>query len=311
MTPNLSNRRQCVQVNGSCSSWEIVISGIPQGTVLGPTLFLLFINDLPECLVNECALFADDTSAYGVGKNSSQLCSTLSLDMKAASNWPKTWGMLFNAEKSEHLSITGNAQNSNSYRIDMESTKIPKVTTHKHLGIIVNSTLSWSDHIKSVYINWARKIGMLKRLKRKLHPSAFKRIYTGAIRPKMEYACTVWSGGSTSKLLDLQRTFCRRHNIQLPSLQKRFDYFTLALFFKVRLHQAPNSLYKLLPPPSSSSGYTFRKISYPVPAVNRSSTLKSFLPRAIILWNALPVELQAMKSVQSFKAALRSHLKLI
>ena len=152
---------------------------------------------------------------------------------------------------------------------------------------------------------------MLKRLKRKLHPSAFKRIYTGAIRPKMEYACTVWSGGPTSKLLDLQRTFCRRHNIQLPSLQKRFDYFTLALFFKVRLHQAPNSLYKLLPPPSSSSGYTFRKISYPVPAVNRSSTLKSFLPRAIILWNALPVELQAMKSVQSFKAALRSHLKLI
>ena len=69
----LSGRRQCVQVNGSCSSWQTVISGIPQGTVLGPTLFLLFI-DLPECLVNECALFADDTSAYGVGKDSSQLC---------------------------------------------------------------------------------------------------------------------------------------------------------------------------------------------------------------------------------------------
>ena len=82
----LSSHRQCVQVNGSCSSWETVISGIPQGTVLGPTLFLLFINDLPECLANECALFADDTSAYGVGKDSSQLCSTLSLDMKAASN---------------------------------------------------------------------------------------------------------------------------------------------------------------------------------------------------------------------------------
>ena len=105
-------------------------------------------------------------------------------------------------------------------------------------------------------LNCAGKIGMLKRLKWKLHPSAFKRIYTGAIRPKMEYACTVWSGRPTSKLVDLQRTFCRRHNIQLPSLQKRFDYFTIALFFKVRIHQAPNSLYKLLPPPSSFSGYT-------------------------------------------------------
>ena len=87
----LSSSRQCVQVNGSCSSWETVISGIPQGTVLGPTRFLLFINDLPECLVNECALFADDTSAYGVG-DSSQLCSTLSLDMKAASIGQKRWG---------------------------------------------------------------------------------------------------------------------------------------------------------------------------------------------------------------------------
>ena len=112
--------------------------------VLEPTFFLLFINDLPECLVYECALFADDTSAYGVGKESSQLCSTLSLDMKAASNWAKTWGMLFNAEKSEHLSITGNAQNSNPCRIDVETTKIPKVITHKHLGITVNNTLSWA-----------------------------------------------------------------------------------------------------------------------------------------------------------------------
>ena len=189
--------------------------------------------------------------------------------------------MFFNAEKSEHLSITGNAQNSNSCRIDMDTTEIPKVTTRKHLGISVNSTLSWSDHIKSVYINCARKIGILKRLKRKLHPWAIKRIYTGAIRPKMEYMYTVWSGGPTSKLVDLQRTFCRRHNIQLPSLQKRFDYFTLALFLKVRIHQAPNSLYKLLPPPSFSLGYTFRKISYPVLAVNRSLTLKSFLPRSM------------------------------
>ena len=180
------------------------------------------------------------------------------LDLKAASNWAKTWGMLFNAVKSDHLSITGNAQNSNSCRIDMETTKIPKVTTHKHLGITVNSTLSWSDHIKSVHItgNCARKIGMLKRLKRNLscifqHSNESTR---EQFRPKMEYACTVWSGGPTSKLVDLQRTFCRRQSIQLPSLQKWFDYFTLALFFKVRIPQAAISLYKLLPPPSSSSG---------------------------------------------------------
>ena len=155
--------------------------------------------------------------------------------------------MLFNAEKSDHLSpmITGNAQNANSCRIDMETTKIP---------------ISAKDGIRVRGVEW--------------------RAYF--------QAC----GLATELSADVRVSNC-------PSLQKRFDYFTLTLFFKVRIHQAANSLYKLLPPPSSSSGYTFRKISYPVPAVNRSSTLKSFLPRAIILWNALPVELQAMKSVHS------------
>ena len=148
------------------SEWKLFVLGNsyiwnPSGNDIGTDPFSsIYFTDLPECLVNECALFADDTSAYGVGKDSSQLCSTLSLDMKAASNWAKTWGILFNAEKSEHLSITGNAQNSNSCRIGMETTKIPKVTTvHKHLGITVNSTPSWSDHIKKrgVIANFCQK----------------------------------------------------------------------------------------------------------------------------------------------------------
>ena len=186
--------------------------------------------------------------------------------MKAASNWAKTWAMLFNTEKSEHLSITGNAQNSNSYRTDMESTKIPKVTTHKHLRITVNSTLSWSDHIKSVYINCARKIGMLKRLKRKLHPSAFKRIYTGAIRTKMEYACTVWSGGPTSKLVDLQRTFCRRHNIQLPSLQKTVRLFDTCIIFQSTHTPSPKFLVQTFASSFILFGLHFSKNLLPCPS---------------------------------------------
>ena len=79
--------------------------------------------------------------------------------------------------------------------------------SHKLLKIAVNSTLNESDHVKRVHINCARKIRMLKRPKRKLHSSAFKRINTGAFRPKMDYACTEWSGGPTSKLLVLQRTY--------------------------------------------------------------------------------------------------------
>ena len=192
----------------------------------------------------------------------------------------------------------------------MGNTKIPKVSSHKHLGVTVQNTLKWTEHIKNIYTTCARKIGILRRLRKKLHPSIFKKIYVGVIRPKLEYGCAIWSGGPTSKLLNLQRTFCRRHHISLPPLQKRFDYFTLMLFFKIRMREAPKYLHNILPDPTSRSGYNFRKSSYPVPTVSRTSTLTSFLPRAIILWNGLPADLQLLTTSNSFKSALKKYLKL-
>ena len=82
------------------------------------------------------------------------------------------------------------------------------------------------------------------------------------------------------------------------------------LFFKIRMRKAPKSLHNILPDPKSRSGYNFRKSSYPVPTVSRTSTLTSFLPRAIILWNGLPAHLQLLTTINSFKSALEKYLKL-
>ena len=83
----------------------------------------------------------------------------------------------------------------------------------------------------------------------------------------MEYACAIWSGGPTAKLKKLQRSFCRSHGVSLPPLQTRFDYFTLMLFYKIRMRLSPQSLQNMLPNPSSHSGYQFRKMPYPIPKV--------------------------------------------
>ena len=142
---------------------------------------------------------------------------------------------------------------------------------------------------------------MLRRLRRTLPNAAIRRIYIGSIRPILEYACPVWCGGPIAKLVKLQESFCRRHHVMLPPVKKRFDYHTFILFYKIKSNLAPAYLTELLPSPSHNSGHTFRKELYPVPLVKKSSSLSSFLPRSIILWNSLPSELQKSSSLSKFK----------
>ena len=125
------------------------------------------------------------------------------------------------------------------------------------------------------------------------------------------YACAVWSGGPTGCLQRLQDSFAKRHSLSLPPLEKRFEYHTLVLFYRVRANLAPAYLSSLVPPlTSTKSGYSFRKESYPVPLTKKSASLNSFLPRAIISWNALPAEVQSSKTLVTFKNRLRAHLSL-
>ena len=164
----------------------------------------------------------------------------------------------------------------------------------RHLPAV---TLTWSDHISSVYTACARMIGILRRLDGTIRSPAMKRIYTAVICPRMEYACAVWSGGPTGCLQRLQDSFAKRHSLSLPPLEKRFEYHTLVLFYRVRANLAPTYLSSLVPPlTSTKSGYSFRKESYPVPLTKKSASLNSFLPRAIISWNALPAEVQSCNS---------------
>ena len=193
----------------------------------------------------------------------------------------------------------------------MGGTCIPRVAVHKHLGVHVNESLAWTDRIDAVYTKCAQRLGILRRLKRRLHRAVLRKIFIGSIQPIFEYACSLWCGGPTARLKNLHASFCRRHNIKLAPLQSRFEYHSLLLFFKMHSNIAPPYLCSLLPSLlSSTSGYGLRKLSYPIPIVKKKSSLSHFLPRTIMLWNALPKSLQECKSIAIFKKKLRSHLHL-
>ena len=147
MSSILMDRQQRVRVNGCLSTSKSPKSGIPQGTVLGPVLFLVYINDLPCSISSDCSIFADDPSVYNTGSNPPSICSMLSKDLNYAANWAAEWGMLFNAEKSEHLAFSTRKSDITSPHVIMNGTQIPQVTSHKHLGVNFNNTLSWQKHV--------------------------------------------------------------------------------------------------------------------------------------------------------------------
>ena len=172
-----ANRRQRVKVGNMHSEWASLSCGIPQGTVLGPTLFLVFINDLPTNLVGKPSIFADDSTVFSRGNNKLETCQALSKDLDSAQDWAVTWGMLFNADKSEWLQITSKhtaAQDDN--RVTMRGQAIPRVKAHNHLGLKVTSTLSWSEHISRTRAKGAQRVGMIRKIRHLLPNHVLKRI---------------------------------------------------------------------------------------------------------------------------------------
>ena len=128
MSSFLMDRQQRVRVNGCLSTPKSPKSGIPQGTVLGPVLFLVYINDLPCSIFSDCSIFARRhlSPVYNTGRKPPSICSMLSKDLNYAADWAAEWGMLFNVEKSEHLAIATRKSDITSPHVTMNGTRIPK-----------------------------------------------------------------------------------------------------------------------------------------------------------------------------------------
>ena len=185
----LSSRKQRVKVNNSYSSWAPVTSGVPQGSVLGPMLFVVFINDLPSVIKTNCKLFADDSKIYGkVNNEADQLL--LQEDLDACYKWANDWKMTFHPKKSKVMHI-GNKNNRYLYLLGHNLISETKKETD--LGILVSDNLSWSEHVANCAKKANRVLGMVKHTFSHMDKEMFISLYQTLIRPQMEYCPQVWS----------------------------------------------------------------------------------------------------------------------
>ena len=184
----LFDRSQCVKVNGTTSDVLPVISGVPQGSILGPLMFLLYVNDLPlTALLSTILMFADDTKCISTNGG----CSNLQKDIYAISGWSKQWRLGFNVKKFVHLCFSKNQEDIHSYHV--EGSIIPTKNSHRDLGVIISANLDWKDHYQHLTASAYRMLGLLRRhFSIKNSVEAKKTLYISIIRSRLTYCSPLW-----------------------------------------------------------------------------------------------------------------------
>ena len=157
----LGNRRQKVVVEGEESDSVPVTSGVPQGSVLGPILFLVYINDLPDDIVSQVRLFADDTAIYLALENKSD-SDKLQRDLDRLQTWEARWDMEFNPSKCQVVRVTS-SRNPLQTQYILHGQVLEAVSSARYLGVDISSNLSWNTHVDRITANANRSLGFIKR----------------------------------------------------------------------------------------------------------------------------------------------------
>jgi hypothetical protein len=192
----LTSRHQSVVLNGATSDSTPVLSEVPQGSVLGPLLFLISVNDLASLSVSDrsqLTLYADDLLFFRPISNYSDYCS-LKDDVAAIETWSLNNSLQFNTSKCKYIIVSRRKTPvTPTTPLLLNGTPIEKVESFKHLGLLISSDLSWSNHMNSICSKAKRILGLLYRGYYNLvDNNTLKQLYISLVRPHTEYGCVVW-----------------------------------------------------------------------------------------------------------------------
>ena len=246
----LGGRTQAVLLEGECSPEVPVTSGVPQGSVLDPLVFLLYINDIPENIQSQVRLFADDTAVYLTVTNTND-SNILQSDLDILQEWERTWNMEFNPSKCQVLHISRARQQIHS-QYTLHGEILESVDCVRYLGVSITNDLCWNTHINQITSKANRTLGFVKRNVRTTNQSVKELAYKTLVRPRVEYVSTVWSPyikQNIQKIEMVQRSAARwvsnsystydsvsamLSNFGWRSLEYRRNDSRLAMFYKIQ-----------------------------------------------------------------------------
>ena len=190
----LKDRKIRVVLNGQKSEWKNTTAGVPQGYILGPLLFLIFVNDITEGIESDIHLFADDTSLMEIIENYNDSYAKVNRDLQRLSTWADRWLVTFNAAKTVYLKVSRKVNAAPKPALTLNGANIKEVNNHKHLGLTFNDAHNWSSHIDNLVTKAAKCVGLLRRICCEVPRECLETLYRSMILPILEYGDIIFDG---------------------------------------------------------------------------------------------------------------------
>ena len=328
----LTNRNQKCQVKNSFSPERLIKCGVPQGSILGPLFFLLYINDLPHCLnKTKPRMFADDTNLTASVNSLTDLEAAANSDLENLRKWLIANRLSLNVAKTEFMLIGSKPMTKNISvshpNVLIENKQIKRVNECKTLGVTIDKHLSWKSNTEKICKKVTAGISAIRHIKPFVDQDTLVLIYNAIVRPSFDYCCEVWDvfGETQSKRFQkLQNRAARiilnlsndvHHTIALHALgweplQTERKKAKAKMMYKVLNKTGPKSLTNLFSYKSEKTNYPLRDISsslcLPKPRTNNMK--KSFMYDGAHLWNSIPKEITESKSLSSFRNKIAAHI---
>ena len=325
----LSNRSQAVFINGVLSEHEQIKCGVPQGSILGPLLFLIYINDLSSIIgIATTRMYANDTNLTFTACNIPELQEQMSVDIQCLKNWLIANKLTLNVIKTEFM-LVGSRQriatmteNMNTF---LNGISLNRVNCSKCLGVEIDEFLTWDTHIASVSKKVSSGISIMRKVKPFIPISSLLNIYQSIVEPYFDYCSIVWNGigdNLADKLKKLQNRAARvisgadyltpaneiLNKRGWSNLKERRNKQKALMMFKIFNGMTPRYLKGIFSARPGASVYNLRTSldDIAIPRARTDYYRKSFAFTGAKIWNALPNNMKSELSFETFRNKLKS-----
>ena len=320
----LSNRKQFVSYNNTHSEYKTIQCGVPQGSIIGPILFLLYINDMVNASdVLFPILFADDSNVFINGKNPANLADNMNKELEKLVEWVNTNKLLLNINKTHFMffSLTKRRVITDCV-IMIKQDIISRVYSTKFLGVIIDSQLKWNEHIQYIKAKISKGLGIISKVRKVLQKSTLITLYYSFIYPYLTYCIEVWgSAGITllSSLFRLQKRAIRiitsssykahTHDLfvslEMLTIEKIYEYCIGMFMYKVKHEMLPNIVYDIFKNRTVHKYSTRQHECLYLPVCKTTAFAKTIRFKGVNIWNKLLTNIDPYCSISTFKYRLK------